>query len=224
MLQAMHQPAPAAPPPASPTFAGLLAALTSRSPSPANSTPAWNDSDLADDVATLSYDRALRTHARYRAPDLSDPPFAQPVEAVQAPAVDWAPSEAAPAAARFAADAAPDPGTCAIAAEETAAAEDRSLKSASITVRLSKAECKQLRKRAAEAGLTVSAYLRSCTFEAEALRAMVKDTLAQLRNDPARAAVADTVRDRSSRDRSSRWHWLRWFWPHARASEPAAQA
>ena len=58
---------------------------------------------------------------------------------------------------------------------------DRNLKSASITIRMSNAECAQLRKRAAEAGLTVSAYLRSCTFEAESLRALVKDTLAQLR-------------------------------------------
>jgi len=32
-----------------------------------------------------------------------------------------------------------------------------------------------------EAGLTVSAYLRSCTFEAEALRAQVKEALAELR-------------------------------------------
>jgi hypothetical protein len=47
---------------------------------------------------------------------------------------------------------------------------------------MSKAECAQLHRRAAEAGLTVSAYLRSCTFEAESLRAMVKDTLAQLRS------------------------------------------
>ena len=59
---------------------------------------------------------------------------------------------------------------------------ERNLKDASITIRMSKAECAQLHRRAAEAGLTVSAYLRSCTFEAESLRAMVKDTLAQLRS------------------------------------------
>jgi hypothetical protein len=39
----------------------------------------------------------------------------------------------------------------------------------------------QLRKRAADAGLSVSAYLRSCTFDAESLRAQVKDALARLR-------------------------------------------
>jgi hypothetical protein len=46
---------------------------------------------------------------------------------------------------------------------------------------MNRAECAQLRTRAAEAGLTVSAYLRSCTFEAESLRAQVKETLAELR-------------------------------------------
>jgi hypothetical protein len=59
---------------------------------------------------------------------------------------------------------------------------ERDLKDSSITIRMSKAECAQLHRRAAEAGLTVSAYLRSCTFEAESLRAMVKDTMAQLRS------------------------------------------
>jgi hypothetical protein len=57
---------------------------------------------------------------------------------------------------------------------------------------MSQAECAQLHRRAAEAGLTVSAYLRSCTFETESLRAMVKDTLAQLRSAtaPAKPAAA----------------------------------
>jgi hypothetical protein len=54
-------------------------------------------------------------------------------------------------------------------------------KSASITIRVSSAECDQLRQRAAEAGLTVSAYLRSCALEAESLRAQVKDALAAIR-------------------------------------------
>ena len=46
---------------------------------------------------------------------------------------------------------------------------------------MSKAECDQLRQRAAEARMSVSAYLRSCTFEAEALRAQVKEALAELK-------------------------------------------
>jgi hypothetical protein len=54
-------------------------------------------------------------------------------------------------------------------------------KSASVTVRLSEEENAQLRERAAEAGLTISAYLRSCTLEAETLRAQVKQALTALR-------------------------------------------
>jgi hypothetical protein len=58
---------------------------------------------------------------------------------------------------------------------------DSALKRASITIRLTEPECAQLRRRAAEAGLTVSAYLRSCAFEVESLRTQVKEALAQLR-------------------------------------------
>jgi predicted lysophospholipase L1 biosynthesis ABC-type transport system permease subunit len=67
------------------------------------------------------------------------------------------------------------------AAQAQLSALERNLKSASITIRMSHEECAQLRTRAADAGLTVSAYLRSCTFEAESLRAQVKDALSQLR-------------------------------------------
>ena len=31
---------------------------------PAKPETAWNDSELAEDVATISYEQALRTHAR----------------------------------------------------------------------------------------------------------------------------------------------------------------
>jgi hypothetical protein len=82
-----------------------------------------------------------------------------------------------------------------------AAAFERNLKDASITIRMSKAECAQLHRRAAEAGLTVSAYLRSCTFEAESLRAMVKDTLAQLRSVTTQAKSTDAAPPLRSRFR-----------------------
>ena len=216
----MHQPASAAPQPASPTFAGLLAGLASRPSAAANRTPVWNDSDLADDVATLSYERALRAHGRYRASDLADPPFARPVEALPAPILEPAPIEAETAVASFGADATCAPGTHAVAAEETAIAADRNLKSASITIRLSKAECDQLRKRAAEAGLTVSAYLRSCTFEAESLRALVKDTLANLRSEPTpqHGAEAGTGVKLGWRN------WLGQHLPHGRSRQRTARA
>ena len=196
-----------------PSFAGLLAALAAPAQPPGvpgdgsisperRPAPAWNDDDLADDVATLSYESALKAHARYRPTDLS---LTQPAdsksfwyEEASPPASSAAPQPVAPSK--------PSPGP--IANQETtatpvqepsfprAALYERNLKDASITIRMSKAECAQLHRRAAEAGLTVSAYLRSCTFEAESLRAMVKDTLAQLRSvtSPAKPAHSATPR------------------------------
>jgi hypothetical protein len=163
------------------------------------SAPAWNDDDLADDVATLSYESALKAHARYRPSQVSDQSLTQPTDSKSFWYEEASPplSEAAPQpVAQSTASLGP------IANQETAATPDpepsfpraalyeRNLKDASITIRMSKAECAQLHRRAAEAGLTVSAYLRSCTFEAESLRAMVKDTLAQLRSatNPAKPA------------------------------------
>ena len=74
-------------------------------------------------------------------------------------------------------------------------------KSASITIRMSRAECAQLRKRADAASLTVSAYMRSCILEAETLRAQVKEALAELR-----AAAPDEGRTSSRATR--RWWQL----------------
>ncbi len=215
MLQAMQQPAAQASSPTSPTFAGLLAALASSSSAAPDRQPAWSDDRLADDVATLSYERALRAHSRYKALDLSDRTLTQPADAAPNPVPQALPADcAAPQAAVESlpsAIAEPEPD----AAPEPAAAQDRNLKCASITIRLSKAECAQLRLRAAEAGLTVSAYLRSCTFEAEALRAMVKDTLAQLRADAGKESrTASTPAGHGWRT------WLARLRPHPRPGEP----
>jgi len=191
MLLAMQQPASSSPSPASPSFAGLLAALTAPAPTPGNSPnmpsssanrtrSAWNDDDLADDVATLSYESALKAHARYRPTDQSLTQLPDPVPF----SFDEAPPSSPQSAPRTAAY--PAPRTRANPEPKSnrlpSAPVERSLKDASITIRMSQAECAQLHRRAAEAGLTVSAYLRSCTFEAESLRAMVKDTMAQLRS------------------------------------------
>jgi predicted DNA binding CopG/RHH family protein len=134
-------------------------------------------------VATLSYEHALRTHARYKAPDpgeweIKPESGAEPAMSVDAPkdtraaraetASGWLASESSEAAEPKSDD-------------DFSAAFERNKKCASITIRLSKTECDQLRRRAAQAGLSVSAYLRSCTFEAETLRAQVKDVLAELR-------------------------------------------
>ncbi len=144
---------------------------------------------------------ALRAHARYRTGGAARPVAhpssrsrSQNREAQDVPACSGHPGRAAgPGGAAGDANAgyqAPPVARC-----------ERNLKSASITIRLSKAECAQLRKRAAEAGLTVSAYLRSCTFEAETLRAQVKEALAQLR-------PATSKRNAAPHPASVRRSWL----------------
>jgi hypothetical protein len=146
MLQLMQQTVESAPSLSPSSFANLLAALAA----PSNKTePAWNDDGLEDDVTTLSYERALRTHARYRIGDPSDRSLTQPSTGRS---VDSYKVESLPAA----------PSTVlaeSCAASNTVAALDRNLKSASITIRMSTAECEQLRKRAA-APLRLSLYGR----------------------------------------------------------------
>jgi len=112
--------------------------------------------ELEDDVATLTYEHALKTHARYHRPPDPVPP--QPD----------APTFTEPA---------PPPRALAPAQPVSVPR-----KSSSITLRLTAEEDDRLRARAAEAGLTVSAYLRSCAFEVESLRAQVKQAVAQLRH------------------------------------------
>jgi hypothetical protein len=150
--------ATAAPPRAARSFAGLLEEYAVSQ----KGFPPKRDLDgLEDDVATLSYEQALKTHVRYR----------------PAPELD------------------PHSNSLAIAAQSTLREEPQAhpgnfapaqpvqatLKSASVTVRLTAEEDNRLRARAAEASLTVSAYVRSCAFEVESLRAQVKEAVAQMR-------------------------------------------
>jgi hypothetical protein len=83
MLQAMQQPAEIPP---SPTFAGLLASLAAPAREPAST---WSDEraddGLEDDFATLSYERALRAHARYRPAHLTDESLTQATTHLQEP-------------------------------------------------------------------------------------------------------------------------------------------
>jgi hypothetical protein len=196
----MQPPASSSPSPTSPSFAGLLASLAmpaqtaedlANKPSPSAKRAAftWNDDDLADDVATLSYESALKAHARYRPTDqsLTQLPDPTPFSFDDTPVATPQPAShiAAYPTSHVSANTEPESNRLPPAPVE------RNLKAASITIRMSQAECAQLHRRAAEAGLSVSAYLRSCTFEAESLRAMVKDTLAQLRSAQAQPKPAD---------------------------------
>jgi hypothetical protein len=53
---------------------------------------------------------------------------------------------------------------------------------ASVSVRLTDGEITQLRTRAEECGISVSAYMRLCVLEADILRAQVKQALAKMRS------------------------------------------
>jgi hypothetical protein len=201
-----------APSPSPSSFAGLMAALAAPAPAATPRDPAWNEDGPEDDVATLSYERALRTHARYRTGDRSDrsltqPPAARPVDSYEVIADDAPLTSLSTSRNETWSANAPIP------------ALDRNLKSASITIRMSTSECEQLRKRAAEAGLTVSSYLRSCTFEAESLRALVKETLAQLRTDP-----PPQKRTASTHPRRSWFGWLLRLLQNWPAKQRVAQA
>jgi hypothetical protein len=163
-------------------FAGLLASLAA--PQKPSVSP-WDD-ELADDFATISYEKALRTQPGYQ------PPAAEPLS-----------GSALIETSQVAGPSGSGRGPFAPVKER--------LKTASITIRLSEAECAQIHQRAAEAGLTISAYLRSCTLEAETLRAEVKETLAQLRqSSPTRSeAIAPALSLRPSAAPGV-WHRL---WP-----------
>jgi hypothetical protein len=200
MLFSMQQTAVNTPSSAPSSFEGLLAALAAPTPR-----TAWNNDDLAEDVATLSYEHALRAHARYSSADAGDFAFTQ-TAGLEANQTAGAPQRGSAASAQSPALWAA-PGWSeereAKSAEDVSTALDRNKKCASITIRLSKTECDQLRRRASHAGLTVSAYLRSCTFEAEALRAQVKDVLAELRTA--------TSPGKQSAPAAARRPWFRWL-------------
>jgi len=183
-------------------FAGLFAALAAAKPP---ELPPWNDAELPQDVATLSYERALRLHARYKPED----PDCAGITRHPDGAGEVAQSET--------------PERPQIRGQQKRPTADvpmieRDRKCASVTIRMSHAECVQLRERAAEAGLTISAYMRSCTFEAETLRAQVKEALMELRSRHAPETISTAIQ--ASEDsstlgsahihrQSSRLSWLR---------------
>ncbi|MDE3186161.1 MAG: ribbon-helix-helix protein, CopG family [Acidobacteriota bacterium] len=162
----MQETAEASPTLSAASFAALLASLAAPAaetvPEPASAA----DDALADDVATLSYEQALRAHARYRPADAGALPGLSPATRPGNPATRQNKQTVRP----------PE------SAKRHPAVPRENRKSASITIRLSEEEAAQLRERAAEAGMTVSAYLRSCAFEVEALRTQVKQALSEIRS------------------------------------------
>lgn len=206
----MEQTGAALPPPSAADFAGILAALTRPA---AQQEPAWNEDIPADDVATLTYENALRADA-HRQSESESASWTRE-QAVSTPGSEreeiWDEPEPEPAVKslpRAEAQSQARAGSPALSPEPP----QQSRKCASITVRMSRSECEQLRRRAAEAGMTISAYLRSCTFEAESLRAQVKQALAEMKQartaavSPAPVSPAAVVRQP---ERAQRPGWLR---------------
>lgn len=139
------------------------------------------DGGLARDEVALSYEGVLRAQACSRSGDQPDSSAAGDT---------WNDNDSLPTASA--------PGQ-----------SSATPKCFSVTVRLNSTENTQLHQRAAEAGLTVSAYLRSCVLEAETLRAQVKEALARLREA--------SEQQRSATHRPRRW------WRGRRFDQRAAQ-
>ncbi len=165
MLLSMQQPLPETPPSISPSFAGSLAEIAF----PEKKFPPVRDLDgLADDVAVFSYEQALRRQS---------PSF--PTRPAAGHEADSA-SNHGPGIPPSRSATVPIPKEQSLSAASASPAPGK--RQSSVTIRLSAQENQQLHLRALEAGLTVSAYVRSCAFEVESLRAEVKATLAQLRS------------------------------------------
>lgn len=155
------------------SFAGMLAAFSG-----AQKEAPWDLTALADDVATISYEQALRTHRRARAEE----PLERSIE--------------------------PMPAVPATSTETT-----KAHKTASITFRLTAEEHALLQTRATEAGLSTSAYLRSCVFEAESLRAQVKEALLHMQS-----ASPPTTPPAAAKAAPHNWH-RRFFLPWSRGNK-----
>jgi hypothetical protein len=149
----MEQPETNLPSPSAQSFAGLLASLAAPEKNESDRATAWDEEELADDVVSLSYEHALRAQATHGADkgESSDAP--------EQTETRW--NGARPGGRDW--------------------VDSDSLRTASVTIRLSHAETANLRRRAAEAGLNVSAYVRSCILEADTLRAQVKEALAEMK-------------------------------------------
>jgi predicted DNA binding CopG/RHH family protein len=243
-------------------FASLLSTLMASSPrtdpKPApRSVPknedGWLDEGLANDVASLSYERALRAHARYRSSDFDYDPageaFPEPAAQKKAaprvkkplPTKKIALEQAAPevsvtAVARktrsrkqiptvvpaFAptVEAAPErtPAKTALKSQSRATTPSKKAmvcvskrKNASVTIRLCDSEYEQLRDRADEAGMTISAYLRSCTLEVESLRTQVKSVLAEMKAASYAQGLMPAPKEKPVTPAAREHSWTGWF-------------
>jgi hypothetical protein len=197
--------------PAPPSFAGLLAALAT----PAQATNSDRDDGLEDDIAELSYESALRPPARREGSPGSDPTKAWPAGGID---TDPAGTSVFPASE----SAGPAPGSAAgIGNESTDEAgsppNEMHARKDRVTLRLSRSEVLRLRGRAAESGLTVSAYLRTCILEVESLRAQVKDALVRMRSTETQCEPQNAQRQTKLRPQAEH-RWRERFFPRWKGS------
>jgi len=79
-----------------------------------------------------------------------------------------------------------------------------------LTVRMTPQDCEEVRLRAKEAGLSISAYLRACALEVEQLRSQVKQMIAGLRKEQ---PIPQPEHDQPSRNASLLSRVLNRFFP-----------
>jgi hypothetical protein len=208
-------------------FASLLAGYASPS-----RVAEWPADGLEDDVATISYEKALRKHARTRPseplPGESTPAAQKTQSDIRAVAPRSAPSKRKPAVLVRTSEWVPPKAPVAVkpaapprAKQARKVALVSARKSASLTVRLTAEENAQLHERAAAAGITASAYLRSCVFEAESLRAQVKQALEQFRAGayPSEKRIELPAPVQPAPQTRRFWQLSRWFgFIHARSA------
>jgi len=186
------------------SFAGFLASIAT--PQKGAVSP-WDD-DLADDIATISYEQALRAQASCEPPSTESQPVLASTSCISTLRTTTGTPQA---------DARPE------AVQSPSASTPDCRRTASITIRLSEQECARLRLRAAEAGLSVSAYLRSCTLEVESLRTQVKETLTELRQSSAKPPEPSIPPTPSPTPTPANWRRL-WPFGHSRRAVPPSPA
>lgn len=92
------------------------------------------------------------------------------------------------------------------------------LRRSAVSIRLNEDEMTLLRQRAAESGISISEYVRSCVVEADVLRVQVKQVVADMRSQPVAAQAPgalgkqDSIADLSTGKRKLSGFWSRWAW------------
>lgn len=196
------------------SFASVLAGLAAKRKADEGPSDEFNP---AEDVVTLTYEQALRGHGRYR----EGAPGVEGAEARTSIANDTDARRAAEPERPLVSEDLMGREKAAKPLDKTEDLRATARKAASVTVRLSEAECAQVHARALEANMTMSAYVRSCVFEAESLRAQVKQALAEMRAEerPSR----DVPRGPREREISSAGGWKGRLFPRW-AARKSAQA